>query len=1030
MKETTSALSRALFRAIHEGRWLSVEYKNQRGETTHYWFGITNVRRHTKSDEIVIEGKCLDLRSKKVGADYTILLSRIQSAHIVDGTYMPQNKALIDDIKVNPERYGFLFAGGANLKVLNYLSDCNRLEGTPHLDTDFHLVQKFDDDTAEGNLPYRLSDAQFSALVDAFKKDTDRKAKFGAKETKQLALNKLSLNTPRGLYVLAYREMLFDVAERTLRPSDSVSFNKEFAFSEKAGKAERESITRFLDAENLPLLSDFEKNRDEIASIVQSRISSKQAVDEMPYFLCLERSMNLDLEKEYESILKMYEENAVTVPIRAFFGELNRIEPSENPAPIALLNSRVNLDQLLSIYNAMNYPVSYIQGPPGTGKTNTILNTIVTAFFNSRTVLFASYNNHPIDTVFDTLTSLKYHRMNGTDSVIPFPILRLGNNEKVAEAIEYIKNLYGRVKDEKIFSGTLLRNRDEKIEATRKLVALLKRHQESVDLRERKDTLESLIENEGASMEFALAVEGEQLTLIKNRLSEIGTITDRDALELLQNDEDFIKYVHFTSASLVQNIRNPEYERLREILEMPRGEKQVAEFNRYTAEGENVLLLQKIFPIIATTCISSHKIGGAGPLFDMTIIDEASQCNTAVSLVPIIRGRSLMLVGDPQQLNPVITLDEETNRSLKAKYSVSDDYDYITHSVYKAFLANDAVSGEILLHNHYRCAKEIIEFNNRKYYGGQLNVMSERRIPEPLSFCDVKDSGENVRNSSQAEAEKVVSLIRENPEKSIGIITPFRNQKELIEENLREAGLDAAKYPCGTVHAFQGDEKDTVIFSLALTKRTQGRTYEWLKNNRELINVATSRAKDRLLLVADSGEIERLHKETADGRENRDDLYELSRYVRQNGKYEISPCETNSRALGTKPFKTETEQAFLTTLNHAISNIITNGTKFTVHSEVPIAQVFAENVTNSDFFYKGRFDFVIYRIGFRKKEIPVLAIELNGREHYEDEQVKRRDAQKLEICRAHGFELIQVENSYARRYNFVKEILTEYFGRI
>ena len=59
----------------------------------------------------------------------------------------------------------------------------------------------------------------------------------------------------------------------------------------------------------------------------------------------------------------------------------------------------------------------------------------------------------------------------------------------------------------------------------------------------------------------------------------------------------------------------------------------------------------------------------------MTIMDEASQCNVAISLVPIIRGEKLMLVGDPQQLNPVILLGELTNKKLRRRYHVSDEYD-------------------------------------------------------------------------------------------------------------------------------------------------------------------------------------------------------------------------------------------------------------------------------------------------------------------------------------------------------------------
>ena len=48
-------------------------------------------------------------------------------------------------------------------------------------------------------------------------------------------------------------------------------------------------------------------------------------------------------------------------------------------------------------------------------------------------------------------------------------------------------------------------------------------------------------------------------------------------------------------------------------------------------------------------------------------------------------------------------------------------------------------------------------------------------------------------------------------------------------------------------------------------------------------------------------------------------------------------------------------------------------------------------------------------------------------EHSEDETVKIRDRKKAEICRKHGFELIRIENSYARRYNYIKEILIDYF---
>lgn len=78
-------------------------------------------------------------------------------------------------------------------------------------------------------------------------------------------------------------------------------------------------------------------------------------------------------------------------------------------------------------------------------------------------------------------------------------------------------------------------------------------------------------------------------------------------------------------------------------------------------------------------------------------------------------------------------------------------------------------------------------------------------------------------------------------------------------------------------------------------------------------------------------------------------------------------------------------------------------------------------------FTAGRFDFVVYEKN-GEQEIPLLAIELDGKEHFDDAVVKNRDKKKKEICEAHDLQLIRVENSYARRYNYIKEILISYFS--
>ena len=673
----------------------------------------------------------------------------------------------------------------------------------------------------------------------------------------------------------------------------------------------------------------------------------------------------------------------------------------------------------------MKYPLAYIQGPPGTGKTNTIINTIVTAFFNNTTVLFASYNNVPIDNVFEKLTHLEYH-----GQTIPFPVLRLGNIDKVKAAISYINRLRNQVQTVKIFTSTLDKRKDDRVDRAKRLSARLKEYEEILDLKERKETLSHLMEyqehikNAMNLLPFQMDLQGYQMQKLDQRIHQIGEISDSDALQLLdRNEEEFYQYLFYTSARYIKTLEEPKYQELREILDS--GENPAAQalaFNKYMQKSENVKKLQRVFPVIITTCISAHKIGEPEPLFDMTIMDEASQCNVAISLVPIIRGEKLMLVGDPQQLNPVILLGELINRKLRRRYHVAEEYDYRKNSIYKTYLACDAVSDEVLLRSHYRCNREIIGFNNKKYYNSKLQICSKSKEPEPLVYVDVKSDRAGIKNTSPAEVDEVIAYAKQNTDKSIAVITPFVNQRALIEQAIKENHLE--NLVCGTVHAFQGDEKHVVLFSTALSDRTNVGTYQWLKNNKELINVATSRAKDKLVLLADSKELERLHAGQAD-----DDLYELAQYIKTNGKSEITEKHISSRALGIQPFSTATENAFLENLTHALENIWLSQSKYVIHKEVAISHVFQDNMTYDDLFYMGRFDFVVYEKQ-GKKELPVLAIELDGKEHFEDAVVQERDRKKNAICQAHNMEIIRVENSYARRYNHIKGILMDYFSRV
>lgn len=1007
-------ICREIFKAVHEGKWLKIEYRNREEQVTKYWIGIRdlNPRSRTLKVDGLHVGKCT------VGTYDKIFIDSILSSEIVEGSFCPVNKELTADIAIHPEKYEGLFSNTANLKILSYLELCSRLDTTPYL-SEYELIRYIDGDSFTGE-EYPLSDEQFREIVAHFQYRADKRKEGASLRMQRLALNVLSIHTQKGLYVLAYRCLNLDVKRRVLKPDEDITICTQFTVS-----GTQESVRRFLDAEEYELLNDFERNLERIKDMIAAHGGAGTQVDDLPYVIGLGMDVVLDLHGEYKAILDSYDSGKKPeIPIQAFFGDLLARPRRTKAYPIALVNRDINVDQLLAINNAMKYPLAYIQGPPGTGKTNTIINTIATAFFNNVTVLFTSYNNIPIDNVYDRLSSLTYHGRR-----IPFPVLRLGNLEKVRQAIAYIQDLRRQTAVLKVFESTLDRRRDDRADRAKQLSNRLKEYEEVLDLKERRETLVQVMEYQAgmkhasALIPFQLDLQGHQLQKLDERIRELGEISDEDALRLLdRNEEELFQYLFYTSAKHIKALEGSRFEELRKILDDGGNpDDQAKAFNKYLKKSEHVKLLQKVFPVIITTCISAHRLGEPEPLFDMTIIDEASQCNVAASLVPVLRGKSLMLVGDPQQLRPVIVLDELTNRRLRRKYHVADEYDYRENSIYKTFLACDAVSDEVLLRNHYRCNRMIIGFNNKKYYNSRLTILSKSTEEHPLIFLDVPGGEPAVKNTAPEEVEEILRYAKQNSGKSIAVITPFVNQRRLIEERMEEEKAD--NLVCGTVHAFQGDEKDVVLFSTALSERTTESTYHWLKNNKELINVATSRAKDKLVLLANEKELNRLHKG------GDDDLYELVQYIRSNGQSQITERHISSRALGVQPFSTATESAFLDSLTHALENIWMSESRYAVKKEVPISHVFREDLTHENLFYTGRFDFVVYQKQGRA-ELPLLAIELDGKEHLEDEAVRERDRRKNEICAAHDMQIIRVENSYARRYNHIKGILEDYFSRM
>ena len=133
-------------------------------------------------------------------------------------------------------------------------------------------------------------------------------------------------------------------------------------------------------------------------------------------------------------------------------------------------------------------------------------------------------------------------------------MVRLGNQRKVSECLDYIKELYERTQKISVYDKTLERNRSDKIEGTRKLTALLKKHETLLDLNERKEAIEKLLSS-NKHLTFQADLQARQLEEVNRKIKSLGRVTDAEALSLLEDDEEeFFKYLYFTSAKYIKRL--------------------------------------------------------------------------------------------------------------------------------------------------------------------------------------------------------------------------------------------------------------------------------------------------------------------------------------------------------------------------------------------------------------------------------------------------------------------------------------------
>ena len=251
-------------------------------------------------------------------------------------------------------------------------------------------------------------------------------------------------------------------------------------------------------------------------------------------------------------------------------------------------------------------------------------------------------------------------------------------------------------------------------------------------------------------------------------------------------------------------------------------------------------------------------------MFDVAIIDEASQCDIASCFPILFRAKRAVIVGDDKQLPHLSFLEKAKEQSFLSQYGIPDKYQLMwrfrTNSMFD--LADYYSMNSVMLDEHFRSLPPIINFSNHEFYNDRIRVMRkdkpDEKVLELVEVLDGKVDCDATRNLPEIEAlvkrlhEIIIEDERENPDNpvSVGIISPFRAQVEQLKISVSKVLSDYMikkhQIEIGTAHTFQGDERDIMLISWAIADNSYNQSLIFLQKP-NLFNVAITRGRNKVI---------------------------------------------------------------------------------------------------------------------------------------------------------------------------------------
>jgi len=526
------------------------------------------------------------------------------------------------------------------------------------------------------------------------------------------------------------------------------------------------------------------------------------------------------------------------------------------PATLSVAQQRV-------LCSARSNPVTICHGPPGTGKSYTIAAIAIDHIARGESVLVVSKKDHAVNVVHEKLNAI----MGGLKATV-----RAGRKGYKRDMQQFIE---GCLAGKNIDHLSTAREGKEAYQRVNQAITALDK-----DLNFLMGELgKSVSRGELFAMDRPGLTGAIKKWWIKGRVRKKAFLMDvAEGLHRGQRrrEEQVRSYLKKRRAYQLKTAmtfqRSRQHIRLfHEGLKKVRSADQTSYFKK--VDFKDVL---DALPVWLTNLDDVHSaLPYQKELFDVVIVDEASQCDTASLLPALQRAKRVVVAGDAQQLRHLSFVSENQLDRFAHEHDVPEalklDFHYRNVSVMDVAQQRAASASQVgFLDEHFRSKPKIIGFSNTEFYGDALHVMQRDACPfvatSALTSSYVKGGERGDDGVNEKEVKQVVREIREflkgqedvprNLKKSIGVLSPFRAQVDALYSEIRRAFsgvklttlLNVHRLRIGTAHSFQGEERDIMILSMAVGKGENPATMRFLEQV-DVFNVSVTRAREKCEVV-------------------------------------------------------------------------------------------------------------------------------------------------------------------------------------